>query len=63
LSRQISAKADALFHIQWFNASIFPEARFQRKCRAIDLVTNFFARPMACSSERPDARPAVIAAE
>ena len=30
---------------------------------AIDSVTNFFARLIACSNEKPDARPAVIAAE
>jgi len=40
-----------------------PDFDFQRKRRLIDSVTNFFARLMACSNEKPDARPAVIAAE
>src|SRR5436190_21668798 len=49
--------------IEWFSASISVEPRFQRKCSAIDSVTNFFARLIACSNEKPDAKPAVIAAE
>jgi hypothetical protein len=39
------------------------ELRLQRKDRLIDSVTNFFARLIACSNEKPEARPAVIAAE
>src|SRR5206468_8280264 len=40
-----------------------PDFEVQRKRRAIDLVTNFLARSIAFSNERPHARPAVIAAE
>ena len=42
---------------------MFPDFDFQRKRRAIDSVANFFARLIACSNEKPDAKPAVIAAE
>ena len=40
-----------------------PDFEVQWKHRVIDLVTNFFARLIACSNETPDARAAVIAAE
>ena len=40
-----------------------PERDVHRKCRAIEFVTNSLACLIAVSSDRPEARPAVIAAE
>ena len=40
-----------------------PDFDVQWKRRLIDSVTNFFARAIARSNEKPDASPAVIAAE
>src|SRR5262245_3336777 len=50
-------------YMKWFSASISVESRFQRKCNAIDTVTNIFARSIAFSNDKPDARLAMTAAE
>jgi hypothetical protein len=64
MTKKSTCSAAPPLQIEWFNASMVRrELRLQRKDRLIDSVTNFFARLIACSNEKPEARPAVIAAE
>ena len=58
-------KSHSCFHYRnCLSAStLLPRGEIHRKCRPIDSVTNFLPCLIAFSSERPDARPAVIAAE